>query len=314
MGTPMPTSCHGGKYRCKQKVAGTHRETRCEWDMFGHHLSGQCGWGGWRIKRHDDIARVLMQYMRAAGMRATDKCLQVFPACPSAVEGETARGLRTTRIIPDIISTDHYGATTIYDVMVTSVTGQTDAATKPLWAAKRGEHTKERKYDAFRTKCREAGLVDTSLSIPMIPLVFENFGAAGPQTLEFVRGVRRHYSTQVLDLEDLSAESYFHSFWAHNISVALMRGTAEIIYNVPRGEAVPARYRRPTKEAQHKMSSTRSTGARRPRRGRPRRARSPSPQNSQSLSAPDDDASDADGYASSTTSTVATTGGSPHHT
>ena len=148
----------------------------------------------------------------------------------------------------------------------------------------------------------------------MIPLVFENFGAAGPQTLEFVRGVRRHYSTQVLDLEDLSAESYFHSFWAHNISVALMRGTAEIIYNVPRGEAVPARYRRPTKEAQHKMSSTRSTGARRPRHGRPRRARSPSPPSSpQSLSAPDDTASDADGYASSTTSTVAMNGGSPHH-
>ena len=82
--------------------------------------------------------------------------------------------------------------------MVTSVTGQTEAATKPLWAAKRGEHTKERKYDAFRSKCREAGFVDASLSIPIIPLVFENFGAAGPQTLEFVRGVRRHYSTQVL--------------------------------------------------------------------------------------------------------------------
>ena len=39
------------------------RRERAEWDRFGHHLSGQCGYGGWRIKRHDDVVRVIMRYL-----------------------------------------------------------------------------------------------------------------------------------------------------------------------------------------------------------------------------------------------------------
>ena len=305
MGLPMPEYCRGGVCRCRQKKAGTQRRERAEWDRFGRHLSGQCGHGGWRIKRHDDVARVVMRYLRAAGLRATDRCVDVYPACPSVTAGEAKRGLRTTRLIPDIVATDCYGTTTVFDVMISCVSGSSKAATQPLWAAKQAESVKRRKYDDFKTKCREAGVVDASLDLTVVPLTFENIGAAGPSAQEFFRGVRRHFSTQVLDLEDQSAEAYFQSFWTHNISVALMRGTADIIYNVPRGESVPARYRRPLKEEQHRMSAANAPGTRRPARGRPRRAASPAPlSSSDPPDSSSDDASLDDGYATASTASV----------
>ena len=63
--------------------------------------------------------------------------------------------------------------------------------------------------------------------------------------MEFVRGVVRSFSTQILNLEDKSAESYFRSHWTYQISVALMRGTAAIMHHVPRGASVPAHSRQP---------------------------------------------------------------------
>ena len=194
--------------------------------------------------------------------------------------------------------------------MVTGVSGSSNAATQPLWAAKQAEGVKTRKYDDFKARCREAGIVDASLHLTVVPLTFETIGAAGPSAQEFFRGVRRHFSTQVLDLEDQCAEAYFQSFWTHNISVALMRGTADIIYNVPRGESVPARYRRPLKEDQHRMSAANAPGTRRPARGRPRRAASPAPQSPPDSSGScSDDAPLDDGYA--TASTASVSDGSP---
>ena len=87
-----------------------------------------------------------------------------------------------------------------------------------------------------------------------------------------MRHARRHFSAQHLDIDDQSAESFFHTTWAYRISVANMRGTAAIIYNVPRGETVPARYKRPTKEDQHRLATL---SGRRPFRGRPRGSRNP---------------------------------------
>ena len=85
----------------KHIKAGTGRTKHAEWDIHGNHLSGQCGWGGWRIKRHGDVARVLMQFLRAAGFRATDKCFYVYPACQ-----KHAGGTKTNKRIPDIVATD----------------------------------------------------------------------------------------------------------------------------------------------------------------------------------------------------------------
>ena len=107
---------------------------------------------------------------------------------------------------------------------------------------------------------------------------------------------------QVLELEDQSAEEYFQSFWAHNISVAAMKGTAEIIYNVPRGETVPARYKRPLKEEQHRMSAANRPHTRRPSRGRPRRRASPEPPPSDPSS--DEASPDDDGYGTASTASV----------
>ena len=191
--------------------------------------------------------------------------------------------------------------------MITCASGASAAATKPLWAAKQAESLKTRKYEEFKARCRAAGVIDASLDVPVVPLAFENFGAAGTSAQEFFRGVRRHFSTQVLELEDQSAESYFQSFWAHNISVAAMKGTAEITYNVPRGETVPARYKRPLKEEQHRMSAANRPRGRRPARGRPRRPASPTP--SPPGSSSDDASLEDDGYA--TASTVSAGGSSP---
>ena len=81
MGLSVPAASRGGRCRCKQTKAGTQRTERVEWDRLGHHLSGKCGWGGWRIKRHDDLCRVFMRYFRAAGLAATDQCNETYPAC-----------------------------------------------------------------------------------------------------------------------------------------------------------------------------------------------------------------------------------------
>ena len=229
--------------------------------MHGNHLCGQCGYGGWRIKRHDDIARVLLRFLRAAGFCATDKCFDVYPACPAG-EGST----KYTKRIPDIVATDQYGTTTAHGVMVTHPVGSTAAAHRPLYAAAKGEKGKQTGYDEFKDKCRAMGSTDPRLSVPLIPLLFETYGGAGRNMQEFVRGVVRSFSTQILNLEDKSAESYFRSHWTYQISVALMRGTAAIIHHVPRGESVPAHSRRPTKQDQFAMSLRHE----RPFRGRPR--------------------------------------------
>ena len=102
--------------------------------------------------------------------------------------------------------------------------------------------------------------------------MYKSFGAAGREVLDLdlMRHARRHFSAQHLDIDDQSAESFFHTTWAYRISVANMRGTAAIIYNVPRGETVPARYKRPTKEDQHRLATL---SGRRPFRGRPRESR-----------------------------------------
>ena len=106
-----------------------------------------------------------------------------------------------------------------------------------------GEKFKNSRYDSFKADCRAAGIMDASLSIPVRPLLFETFGAAGREVLDLMRHARRHFSAQHLDIDDQSAESFFHTTWAYRILVADMRGTAAIIYNVPRGETVPARYK-----------------------------------------------------------------------
>ena len=119
LGLPMPTHCRGGTCRCRATKAGTARRERAEWNILGHHLCSQCGWGGWRIKRHDKVARKIMLYLRSAGLRATDKCADVFPACPVSISSSGVPSMRTKKKILDIISTDYYGTVTAHNVIIT---------------------------------------------------------------------------------------------------------------------------------------------------------------------------------------------------
>ena len=165
-----------------------------------------------------------------------------------------------------------HGTVTAYGVMITHPRGATDAANRPLYAADAGEKFLNSRYDSFKADCRAASLTDSSLSVPVRPLLFETFGAVGRNVLDLMRHARRHFSAQYLDIDYPSAESFFHTTWAYRISVANMRGTAEIIYRVPRGETVPARFKRPTKEDHDRLGTARG---RRPFRGRPRGSRHP---------------------------------------
>ena len=72
----------------------------------------------------------------------------------------------------------------------------------------RRAHSTQRLEAHKRYKCRDAGIVDASLTIPVKPLVFETFGAAGPAMLELTRQARRHFSAQRLDLDNPSAEAF----------------------------------------------------------------------------------------------------------
>ena len=128
-----------------------------------------------------------MRYLRAAGLRATDKCADVFPACPVSVAPDGTPSTTTTKKIPDILTVDHYGTTTAHGAMITQASGATDAATRPLYAAEVAEAHKHYKCSEYKTKCRDAGIVDASLTIPVKPLVFETFGAASPAMLELMR-------------------------------------------------------------------------------------------------------------------------------
>ena len=125
---------------------------------------GQCGWGGWRIKRHGDVARVILQLLRAAGFRATDKCVDVYPASQVS-EGST----QTIKRIPYIVATDQYGTVTAYHVMVTHPSGRTAATHTPLHAAAKGEAGKQSGYDAHKHKCRALGSTDPGLDVPLSP-------------------------------------------------------------------------------------------------------------------------------------------------
>ena len=115
---------------------------------------------------------------------------------PRARCQDSAGSTRTTKRIPDIVATDQYGTTTAYDVMITHPTGRTAAAHKPLHAAAKGERGKQAGYDAHKAKCRALGSTDPGLDVPLIPLLFETYGAAGKNMQGFLRGMVRSYSTQ----------------------------------------------------------------------------------------------------------------------
>ena len=122
-----------------------------------------------------------MLYLRAAGLRATDKCADVFPACPVSISSSGVPSMRTKKKMPE-------------DVMITHPRGATDAANKPLHAVDAGEKFKHFRYDSFKADCRAAGIMDACLSMPMRPLLFETFGAAGREVLDLMRHARRHFT------------------------------------------------------------------------------------------------------------------------
>ena len=198
-------------------------------DPKGFHLIA-CKWGGWIIKRHDDAAEELCNWMKAAGMNATTHLKNCCNGLPR---------WRDKPKICDIIAKDQRGATTIFDVMVTRVDQQ---AHRNLSAASAGEKTKYYLYNKHNNNCRADGCKDSRLNIQMIPIVFESpSGAAGKAMKKLIASVLNHHRTFILPFDDKEESTIFQRTWMHRISTCLQIGTANMIYNIPSGRSTASR-------------------------------------------------------------------------
>ena len=119
----------------------------------------------------------------------------------------------------------------------------------PLHAAVKGEAGKQAGYVAHKAKCRALGSTDPGLDVPLVPLLFETFGAAGMNMQDFLSGVVCSYFTQIpTPLEDESAVA---KLLPHVLVVPYL-GRSRVRHSRhcaprPRGESVPVRFRRPIK-------------------------------------------------------------------
>ena len=63
----LPRTYRVGKRRCHTAGDGQ----RPDLDSYGYHLIS-CPWGGWHTLRHDNMVRVMLQLLRAAGSKASE--------------------------------------------------------------------------------------------------------------------------------------------------------------------------------------------------------------------------------------------------
>ena len=68
MGLPLKERMQGNR-KCRYKVRGANMG-EARWDPHGTHLAAGCAWEGWRTKRHDDIATMMVEWINVAGGRA----------------------------------------------------------------------------------------------------------------------------------------------------------------------------------------------------------------------------------------------------
>ena len=76
MGLPLKERMKGNR-KCRCKVSGAQMG-EARWDPHGTHLAAGCAWGGWRTKRHDDIAAMMVEWINAAGGRAHERTIGTF--------------------------------------------------------------------------------------------------------------------------------------------------------------------------------------------------------------------------------------------
>jgi hypothetical protein len=121
MGLPLKDRMQGNR-KCRCKVRGT-KMGEARWDPHGTHLVAGCAWGGWRTKRHDDIATMMVEWINAAGGRAHERTIGTFPPRGEPRKDGSGRHDTTMHVVtPDLVSTNPQGGTTAYDVVVVGVT------------------------------------------------------------------------------------------------------------------------------------------------------------------------------------------------
>ena len=67
-----------GNRKCRCKVRG-NQMGEARRDPHGTHLPAGCAWGGWRTKRHDNMATLMVEWINAAGGRAHERTIGTFP-------------------------------------------------------------------------------------------------------------------------------------------------------------------------------------------------------------------------------------------
>ena len=246
MGLPLKDRMQGNR-KCRCKVKGANMG-EARWDPHGTHLSAGCAWGGWRTKRHDDIATMMVEWINAAGGRAHERTVGTFPPRGEPRRDGSGRHDTTLHVVtPDLVSTNPQGGATAYDVVVVGVTHKDGFKGA---AAARAEQKKHEHYNNHKKKCRDEGNLDARLDVELIPLALEVTGAVGREVKELGKDLKHAYETRVLPISNASAAAAFNDAWVYRISTTLQRGTAAIVYGVTQGEKAPMSAARMAKDQQ----------------------------------------------------------------
>ena len=246
MGLPLKDRMQGNR-KCRCNVRGANMG-EARWDPHGNHLAAGCPWGGWRTKRHDNIATLMVEWINAAGGRAHERTIGTFPPRGEPRKDGSGRHDTTMHVVtPDLVSTNPQGGTTAYDVVVVGVTHKDGFKGA---AAAKAERKKHEHYNSHKKKCRDEGNTDSRLDVELIPLAMEVTGAVGREVQELGRDLKHAYETRVLPISNASAAAAFNDAWVYRMSTTLQRGTAEIVYGVVQGEKAPMSAVRMAKDQQ----------------------------------------------------------------
>jgi hypothetical protein len=247
MGLPLRYRIQGNM-RCRRKVRGT-KIGEVRWDSQGTHLAARYAWGGWRTKRHDEIATMMVEWINAAGGRAHERTIGTFS--PRGEPRKHGSGWHDTTmhvVTPDLVSKNPQGGTTAYDVVVVGVTHK-DGFKGSAAARAETKNTSTTTTTRESAETKEAN-TDSRLDVGLIPLALEATGAVGNEIKVLEKDLKHAYGTRVLSISNASAAAAFNDAWVYRISTTLQRGTADIVYGVTQGEKAPMSAARMAKDQQ----------------------------------------------------------------
>ena len=176
-------------------------------DVFGDHAvtcsQGRGAIGGWKIRRHDQVADILFQLGRDAGLRgrqlsrerrepaSNHRPADIHAAVPSADAGESSPELDDMLFNGADNGPDQRFEETSYDITITAThksktgtpAGVSSAATKAGAEGVKATRAKEKKYEELRLPLLEGARGRRRFE----PLVFESSGYTMGDTTKLIK-------------------------------------------------------------------------------------------------------------------------------